>query len=287
MKTAGSTGRHGEVLSGIMNRKADFEILQEQLWYRIPVESRPRAWPPEWLAIYHTSIFGADRYTVQYYGRVRRIERALRRDIFPAETPNLKSDREYYQIYLHGLECLPVPIMSAKPRRNPFISTTRRKFIEAGGINDLFDESPLEDQLWGELKARRIPAERQWEVSVGSGRYYLDFALFCRKGKVDVETDGDTWHKNRTKEDNERNNAVASAGWHVLRFDTQQIRETASTYCISEVEKTIRTLGGLEEETLAPRLFYELPEGRAQQLALFEDALPVIWTDYLWRNLAP
>lgn len=271
MKDADSTGRHGEVLIGIMNRKADFEILQEELWYRIPVKSRPRAWPPDWLAIYHTSVFGADRYTVQYYGRVRRIERALRRDIFPAETPNLKSDREYYQIHLHQLERLRIPIVSAKPRRNPFIATTWCKFMEAGGINDLFDESPLEDQLWGELKARQIPAERQWEVEAGGKRYYLDFALLCREGKVDVETDGDTWHKSRTRQDNERNNAVTSAGWHVLRFNTQQIREAAGTYCISQIETTIRTLGGLQEETLAPRLFYELPEGPAQQLALFEE----------------
>ncbi len=85
-----------------------------------------------------------------------------------------------------------------------------------------------------------MPVERQWEVEVREARYYLDFALFCNAGQIDVETDGTTWHKNRSKEDNKRNNAVASAGWFVLRFDTEQIRETAGTYCISEVEKTIK-----------------------------------------------
>ena len=266
-----STGRHGEVLVAIMNSLSDFEILQEQRWYRIPVQSRPRAWPPDWLAFYHTQVFTNHPKTVVYYGRVARINRAMRQELFPGQPLNPKSGREYYQLHLQSLERLPNPIVSANPRRNPFIATTWRKFSEAGQINDLFDESPLEDRLWEEFKARRIPAERQWEVGVGDKRYYLDFALFCNKGKVDVETDGTTWHKNRTREDNERNNAVESAGWHVLRFDTQQIQETAGTYCISKVEKTIKTLGGLQEETLAPRLFYELPEGHAQQLSLFEE----------------
>jgi very-short-patch-repair endonuclease len=268
---SGSDERHGEVLIAIMNAKADFEILREQLWYRVPADSRPRPWPPEWLAVYHTKVFGADAYTVQHYGRVKRIDRAPRREIFPAEPLNLKSDREYFLIHLHTLERLPTPIVSPRPRRNPFIPTTWRKFKEAGQINDLFDESPLEDRLWEEFQARRIPAERQWQVEFQDKRYYLDFALFCNKGKIDVETDGTTWHRNRSREDNERNNAVESAGWHVLRFDTQQIQETADTYCISKVEGTINTLGGPLEETWAPRLFYELPEGPAQQLALLEE----------------
>lgn len=266
-----SDERHGEVLIGIMNRKSDFEILQEQLWYRIPVESRPRAWPPEWLAIYHTKIFGADKYKVQYYGSVKQIERAVRQEFMQTNPWDPKFNREYFVIHLDSLERLDTPIVSPRPRRNPFISTTWRKFKEAGQINDLFDDSPLEDRLWEEFKARQIPAERQWAVEVGDARYYLDFALLCNKGKIDVETDGTKWHKNRSKEDNERNNAVESAGWHVLRFDTQQIQETAGTYCISKVERTINTLGGLEKDTFAPTLFYELPEGSAQQLALFED----------------
>jgi len=268
-----SSERRGEVLIGIMNQKSDFEILQEQLWYRIPVESweRFRLKRPDWLAIYHTKVFGSDAYTVQYYGRVKKTTNALRRDLPNINQWGPKADREYCVIHLHALERLPAPIVSPRPRRNPFISTTWRKFSEARQINDLFDESPLEDRLWEEFKARQIPAERQWQVEVGKERYYLDFALMCSKGKIDVETDGTTWHKNRTKEDNERNNAVESAGWHVLRFDTQQIRETAGTYCISRIEQTINTLDGLQEETLAPRLFYELPEGHAQQLALLEE----------------
>ena len=42
------------------------------------------------------------------------------------------------------------------------------------------------------------------------------------------------------------------------------------TYCVPKIEATINRLGGLDENSLAPRKFYELPEGSAQQLAFFE-----------------
>jgi hypothetical protein len=50
-----STQKHdarGEVLIALLKEKSDFAILQEQGWYRIPVASAPRRWPPKWLAFY-------------------------------------------------------------------------------------------------------------------------------------------------------------------------------------------------------------------------------------------
>jgi very-short-patch-repair endonuclease len=235
------------------------------------VQSRPRPWPPAWLAIYQTSVFGPEKYTVRYYGHVKRIERKPRAELFPGETPNPKSGRVYYQLHLDRLERLPQPIVSPRPRRNPFIPTTWRKFSEAGQINDVFDDSPLEDRLWEEFKLRQIPAERQWRVDVDDACFYLDFALYCNKGQIDVETDGTTWHTNRSKEDNARNNALTTLDWSILRFDTEQIQEQAATYCISEVTRTINRLGGLLQEAWAPRRFYESPDGPVQQLGLFEE----------------
>jgi very-short-patch-repair endonuclease len=109
-------------------------------------------------------------------------------------------------------------------------------------------------------------------VEVRQERYYLDFAIFCNVGSVDIETDGDTWHADpkRIPQDNRRNNDVESAGWHVLRFNGQEIREGMATYCVPKITKMINRLGGLEEETLAPRRFYELSDDIVQQLALFE-----------------
>jgi hypothetical protein len=44
------------VLVAIMNKPADFAILLDQHWYRIPAETAPKQWPPEWLAFYQTKI---------------------------------------------------------------------------------------------------------------------------------------------------------------------------------------------------------------------------------------
>jgi very-short-patch-repair endonuclease len=262
----------GEVLVAIMNNKADFAILQEQNWYRIPVATAPRRWPPRWLAFYQTKVFGDEAYTVNYYGRVRDIRVVRRCELFPDEFPNPKSDRRYYQISLKSLERLPHPIYSRRWRRIVFIPTTLEKFTRAVEINDLFDASPLEDRLWAELKRLKIAAERQWDLKVGGAWYFLDFAVFCANGRIDIETDGDTWHADpkRIPEDNRRDNALQSVGWRVLRFNGCQIRESLTAYCIPKITDTINSLDGLSDEGLVPRVFYQLPDGMAQQLSLFE-----------------
>jgi len=265
--------QRGEVLVAIMNNKADFAILQDRGWYRIPVASAPKRWPPKWLGFYQTKIFGEEAYSVNYYGRVGDIQIVRRRQLFPHEPDNPKSDRRYYQIHLSDIEKLPAPIYSRRWRRIVFIPTTWRKFVEAVEINDLYDESPLEDRMWAELKRLKIRAERQWMVQVGKARYLLDFAIFCAHGQVDVETDGDTWHaaKDRISSDNYRNNDLGSRGWHVLRFNGRQIRKSLSEDCVSQIAQTINFLGGLTEEGVAPRVFYQSPDGLRQQLSMFEE----------------
>jgi hypothetical protein len=56
----------------------------------------------------------------------------------------------------------------------------------------------------------------------------------------------------------------------VLRFNGCQIRESLTAYCIPKITDTINSLDGLSDEGLVPRVFYQLPDGMAQQLSLFE-----------------
>lgn len=261
----------GEVLVAIMNSKADFAILQEQLWYRIPVVSVPRRWPPQWLAFYQTKVFGLAAYTVNYYGRVHEIRVVRRAELFPNEIDSPRSERPYCQVILESLEPLPKFIVSHKPRRLIFIPTTRYKLDKAKEINDLFDDSPLEDQLWDELKRLDIPAERQWAAPVGDKFYQLDFAIFCAEGAIDVEADGDTWHigTDRIVLDNERNNALAGHGWYVLRFSGKQIRKDSAKDCTAQIAKMIQRLGGLIDG-LVPHTFFTAGGQTGQQLSLFE-----------------
>lgn len=269
---AGKTAGRDEVLVAIVPRKADFAILQEQLWYRIPRAKAPRRWPPRWVAFYQPKIFGPEAYAINYFGLVRDISIVRRRELFPDDPPDPRSENLYDKVGLHSLEPLERPIRSRRPRRLVFASTTWEKFSTAAEINDLFDDSPLEDRLWTELKRLKIAAERQWLVNVGGARYALDFALFCIKGQIDLETDGDTWHADpaRIPDDNMRNNALEAEGWHVLRFNGAQIRESLAAYCVPKMTDTINHLGGLSDEGVVPRTFVSLPDGIGQQLALFE-----------------
>jgi very-short-patch-repair endonuclease len=261
-----------EVLVAILPSTSDFAILNSEGWYRIPAAKAPRRWPPRWLAFYQPKAFGEDAYCIRYYGEVENIQVVPRRELFPNEFPSAKSELAYYRIRLKSLQERTNPIPSLKPRRLVFIPTTWSKFNLAEQINDLFDDSPIEDMLWAELKQVKINAERQWDVQSKQHYYQLDFALFCNRGQLDVETDGDTWHAKRERIplDNQRDNDLQSLNWHVLRFNGKQIREEASSYCMGKIEEVINRLGGLADESVVPRIFF--PQSNAQQLSLFEQS---------------
>ncbi|MGZ8249172.1 endonuclease domain-containing protein [Methylomagnum sp.] len=242
----------GEVLVAIMNNGKDFRILCEESWYRIPVDSVERwlkhRWPPRWVAFYQTKAFKGEAYSVRYYAKVHSIKKVHRHDLFPNEPPSPKQDKTYYKISLGPLQTLPKPILSRRWRRIIFIPSTWEKFINAAEINDLYDDSPLEDRMWTEFKRLQIDAERQELVEVDKKNYLLDFAVYCVAGKLDVETDGDSWHvgKEKAGADNLRDNALKTEGWRVLRFNTLQVNEKMAGYCVPTVVENINRLGGLE-----------------------------------------
>lgn len=251
--------KRGEVLVAIINDKLDFAILREKLWYRIPVSSVKKwlieKWPPKWLAFYQTSALDAEKHSISYYAEVVEIRRVHRWQLFPDQAQDEKSNKYYYQIFVKPILKLPKPIYSRRFRRVIFIPTTWTKFIQASEINDLYDESSLEDKLWAEFKHNSIPAERQEYVVAKGHDYALDFAIYCAKGNIDVETDGDFWHANpeKAEQDNLRDNDLKVEGWQVLRFNTKQIQEQAADYCISTVTETINRLGGVDEGKIIPR----------------------------------
>jgi very-short-patch-repair endonuclease len=154
-----------------------------------------------------------------------------------------------------------------------FIPTTWEKFTQAVEINGLYDESPLEDRLWAEFKRLQISAERQYYLQINDRNYCLDFVLFCRNGKLDVETDGDTWHRipKLIAKDNQRNNDVTMAGWYVLRFNSTQINNDLNRYCIPTVVDSIQRIGGLQD---APIL--KLPAASEQKQGELLNSILVI-----------
>ena len=241
-----------ELLVGIVNNLSDFEIIQNQHWYRVPVEKADKnlkkRWPPTWIAFYYTNSIKDYPMMIIHYAKVSAIKVATRQELFPDETENYKANRNYYKISFKKVEELPKPILSRRWRRIVFIQTTYKKFINAVEVNDLFDGSHLEDRLWAEFKRNRISAERQQVVKVDEKFYFLDFAIHCKKGKLDIETDGDKYHHHPeyASKDNLRNNDLTSNGWSVIRFDSLQIREKMGTYCLPTIMTNINKLGGID-----------------------------------------
>ena len=266
----------GEVLVAIMNNLLDFAIARDEHWYRIPVRSvenlLKKRWPPQWLAFYLTKVFGSEAYAVNYYARVLAIRKVFRWQLFPEQPHDEKGKQRYYQLRLSTLQRLPQPILSRRWRLIVFIPTIWQKFVNAVEINDLYDESPLEDRLWAEFKRLNINAERQEFVQVKGRNYALDFAIYCASGKIDVETDGDTWHADpeRIPLDNLRDNDLETAGWKLLRFNSSKIREAMAKYCLPTIVENINRLGGLEEQRLVPRKVSLEAQGGQRQLNLFE-----------------
>ncbi len=86
-----------------------------------------------------------------------------------------------------------------------------------------------------------------------SGRY-LDFALFTERMKLDVEVDGETYHRsgsgNRVSEDIRRDQALIAGGWTILRFWVYELREDMDR-CVEKIRQTIE--GGSAAKETKPR----------------------------------
>jgi len=198
-----------KVLVAIINNRRDFKIAREEHWYRIPVKTAPKRCKTDYLAFYQTKVFEREKWAINYYAEIKGIEKLKRIELLPEEKNHPRALEDYYKIKIGELMPLAKPVISRRWRRITFIYTSLNRLKKAEEINDLFMESPLEEKLWYELKKKKIEAERQYLIrEEGKIRYYLDFAIFCQKGKIDVECNGDLWHSQKTQifKNNQRNN---------------------------------------------------------------------------------
>jgi very-short-patch-repair endonuclease len=262
-----------DTLIALMNNPRDFTIAQEQGWYRIPVRSAPvivREEQVKYLAFYHTKIFAEEAFSIRWCGEVRNLSIVRRRDLFPDLAYDPKANNEYYKIEFHPLCPLPQPVMSRRLRRILFISTTFARLQQARELNDIFQESPLEEKLWDAFKAEEIEAERQFMVGSEHKFYLLDFALFCRDRNINIECDGDAFHSKLAdvKRDKKRNTFLESLGWSVLRFTTDDIFHHLYE-SVQQIKKTINRYGGL---SLTDQLgtLRRFPDDSSNQMLLFQ-----------------
>ena len=263
-----------ELLVALLPRKTALKRLQSDGWYHIPVESAPKRWAPEVMAFFQGKVFGDDNaYKIRYYGEVERINVCPRKELFPTTKRNaFKADKLYYRIQLKNLNLRYQPIVSYRPRRIVFLPTTLEKFEKAEQINDLFDGSPIEDRLWSALKYINVLAERQWKIVVQNKDYFLDFAVFCKNGKLAIETDGYTYHyddRNQIDYDTWRRNEIELDGWRFLHYTTKQVKDNWTPY-LAQILRAVDQLGGTEEPEKFER---KIGEKREQYIVDGEEPL--------------
>lgn len=224
----------------------DWEILRKDGWYRIPVDKAPNIIEKvKYLAFYQSKVFGEEKWAVNYYAKIKNREIKKRIELLPDEPKHPSSQKFYYKFTIGRLRKLPHPIISKKWRRIIFIPTTKEMLFLAKEINDLYATSPIEERLYRLMKKSGLSPERQFFVKTGKNYYAMDFAIFCKKGKIDIECDGKKFHSGEVayNKDRKRNNELASSGWIVLRFWGREIMRNGKR-CIKLIKDTVKTFDG-------------------------------------------
>lgn len=265
-------------LVAMLPEKQDWQILHEQGWYRIPINTAPpiiKSGDAKYIAFYHTAKFEQDlKWKVVKYAKIKDISIASRRQLFPNEhILSKKAIKQYYKIEIEELIELQQPFISRRGHRITFISTTEEKmFSGKTDFNILFKGSPLEEDMLSIIENLGIEFEREWREYVDAKKfYYLDFAIFCQKGNIDIECDGNEFHmgNDSVHKDKTRNNELEGYGWAVLRYTTKHFKEERE-----HIEKTIynkiKDFGGVKKVAEPDIPYYPLKK-QTNQMRLFEE----------------
>lgn len=177
------------VLVAYVPDPADFTIIRDEGWYRIPQRHMPKGLYAEYFAFYFGRKFGPQKWAIHYYAPQQGYELFTRRDLLPNQPDHPRADDLYYKVQLGPLHKLARPIVSLRWRRITFIHTTWDRFQDAQEINDLFVEGgDYVDRLYATLKEKGIRSERNYEVREGEASYQVPLAIFCRDGRIDITT---------------------------------------------------------------------------------------------------
>lgn len=93
-------------------------------------------------------------------------------------------------------------------------------------------KTDIEKKMEEALKENGIEASYNFPIRSKHG-YIIDFAI--PELKIDIECDGEAWHKIGNKRDNNRNWVLRNMGWKIIRFRGKQIMEEIDI-CIAEIK---------------------------------------------------
>ena len=220
------------VLVAVMTRVRDFELARDEGWYRIPVRSAPKFFPPDYVAFYFTRAFKEQAFSVRYFAPVRGHELVKRRDLLPDEADHPRAEQPYYKLQLGQLVQRKQPIVSKTWRRLTFILTNGKHFSTASEINELILGPKEHDILWRALKERGLHAERNYVIRDERAVYKVDLAVLCRDGAVGIVC-------------GEARKRARQPQFPLLRFTPEQI-ETSLEPCLAAVQAAAEQLGGVK-----------------------------------------
>ncbi len=154
------------VLIAYLPDPADFALLQNEGWYRIPLRHAPKGLHAEYYAFYFGRDFGPKKWAIHNYARQLGHELVTRRDLFPDQADHPRAGDFYYRVSLGPLEKLEEPIVSLRWRRITFMHTTWDRFMDAREIGDLMVEGgDYVDRIYATLKDRDEEADSQFKES--------------------------------------------------------------------------------------------------------------------------
>ncbi len=243
-ESAGTLGDE-RVLVVVVTRQRDWELVQNEHWYRIPVSRAPQRIAAEYLAFYHTRAFGDLRWSITYYAPIRRYRLFHRRDLLPDEPDHPRSAELYYKVETGSLITLPHPIPSRRLRRITFIQTTLARLLGAEEINDLWEREVARDRLWRALCTREIPAQRDYAVKEGPLDYTADLAVLCIRCNLAIECteDGTSRLAEEAASDDLQERILSAHGWVKQRFTTSEIMDDLHA-CAEVVCRLVAANGG-------------------------------------------
>lgn len=240
-------GERWRVLVVVLNSLRDLEVAREEGWYRIPLKRAPTRVGADYLAFYQTGVFGEERWAVNYYAPVRRYRIVCRGILLPEEPDHPRADDLYYRIEIGPLRRLPRAIRSRRLRRITFIPTTLERLLGAEEINDLWCGTRDEEQLWRAFKEHGLAPERRYPLAEGEEQRIVDFALFCKDGRLAVclESEADVRNVRVIREHPLVSEYEAHAlGWSMLRLDSRDLLEPAVA-CVRTIMEAAEGLGGV------------------------------------------
>ena len=235
-------------LIAVLKAPRDLEIAARDRWYRIPLGKAPKREFTH-IAFYQPACFKPDGKRIVYCARVAGSTTGRRVDMLPGEPGHPAANQLYLKYSLGPLIKLHQAVLNNTGSRVCFGYATLRRLARAGNVLGLFNVFPIENMMCAALRNSGVSFHREHVIRRGGKiKYRLDFALFCRKGKLDIECDGQSGHSTPAQraKDAQRDKWLKRQGWATLRFGGYEIVNNLKGG-LREINTAIKKLGGLRD----------------------------------------